>query len=99
LDISRTPWSGVGDHPVAAALHVYPNPATDEVSVDLGGSPRDALVMELLDPQGRLVVQRTLPPASGSVFKLSVAGLDNGAYLLQLYSPGTVRSERLIIAR
>jgi hypothetical protein len=99
LDISRTPWSGVGDHPVAAALHVYPNPATEEVSVDLGGSPRDALVMELLDPQGRLVVQRTLPPASGSVFKLNVAGLDNGAYLLQLYSPGTVRSERLIIAR
>lgn len=99
MDISRTPWSGVEDQPWNAGLRIFPNPARDEVTVDLGAAPRETITMDLLDPQGRSVLHKQIPAASGQLAKLELGSMGNGAYMLRMATQGAVRTERLIIAR
>lgn len=66
----------VEDAPAAAALHLYPSPATDRVSIDLP----HAAVLGVFTMQGAEVMRRSFQ--QGTV-QLDVSGLPDGVYLVR----------------
>ena len=76
-------------------LVLYPNPAQNELSIEVDENWIDA-TLEITDLSGRLLLQSEI---SNSVQTLSLADLPNGVYLVQMIKHGVRRTERLIINR
>lgn len=72
------------------APSVYPNPASDQLTVEMPEGTLRADRIELLDAAGR-VVRSYSPRTSGRVV-LDVAGLDNGLHLLRMTADGRQHS-------
>lgn len=75
----------------------YPNPATDQVTVELPGDQAGA-TLRLIDGQGRLVQQRTLRPMQQTE-RLDLRTLPMGVYLLQVQVPGQKPTTQRLIKR
>ncbi|MFY0644397.1 MAG: T9SS type A sorting domain-containing protein [Bacteroidia bacterium] len=86
---------GTDDIRVQDRLVLYPNPAEDELSVEVDENWIDAS-LEIKDLSGRLLLQSEI---SNSVLTFSLADLPNGVYLVQMIKQGVRRTERLIINR
>lgn len=100
---STCPSSGNSLRPAVAdekaslpGLHLYPNPATDEVSVGLPGTPLpEGAYLCVVDTYGRLVLQQKV---SSTQQRLSLSELPAGLYLVQLQrADGAVLSARLLL--
>ncbi len=73
---------------VSADLHVWPNPATDHITLDAGEPLSHSALIEVLDAQGASVLQSI---ASGSRTSIAVHGLASGTYTLRLTDAGGIR--------
>jgi hypothetical protein len=78
--------TSIGDAPSLARSVVHPNPATDAITIDLGGRSVD--LMEIMDMDGRIV--RSIDLHSATIATVDLADLGAGAYLYSLISNGTV---------
>lgn len=79
-------------------IEYYPNPATDELLVEVHISLADQLVIELLDPLGRLVTARTFLPEEGYPVpvSLSTALLPRGVYFIRITINGLTWTGRWV---
>jgi hypothetical protein len=78
-----------------AILTVWPNPATDNISLQNNGEGPGLFVKaQLLDLSGRIVAEKKLQPG---VNTLSLSSLHRGMYLLKLYNAEqTIYSQQII---
>ncbi len=83
---------GITQHapPRDVALHVYPNPATSRVHVELINAPEENHPYALFDLTGRLLLSGTLQPG---VNTLDVSGVKQGVYILH----AARRTQRVIV--
>jgi hypothetical protein len=65
-------------------LRVYPNPAEDQVWVELDGHTAETGRLELYSPTGQLLLVKALDGYGMERTSISTAGLPAGLYLLQL---------------
>lgn len=84
---------------VQPALEVYPNPAQDEINIDLAGINSVNGVLTVIDVTGRTVMQEK---CTATNIQLSTSALQNGVYTIQ-YTDGqnsvqTLKA-RIIIAK
>ncbi len=63
---------------------IYPNPASDEVTVLIKGKDQDNLLLQIVDIQGRKHVDRIVE--GGSQIKLDISALEEGVYHIILSS-------------
>lgn len=75
------------------ALSVFPNPATNNVRVQLNAD--DAATVELYNMNGQLV--RTVDHKGGATINIDLADVAEGAYFLRVYQGGSVYTEKLIV--
>ena len=77
-------------------LHLFPNPATDQIQVAYSGAKRGRMKLSLMQLDGRMVREVHLPqvPPSGQV-EVSVQGVSPGAYLIRLQA-GPDQIEKLL---
>ena len=81
----------------ASSIELYPNPATDNVFVNLNGLTRVNGVMHIVDAMGRSVATRN---ATAAQTELSTAGLPTGAYMVVFSgNDGSKLQSKLLIAR
>ena len=80
------------DEVEGASIRVYPNPATDHVTVD--GLPEGSTV-SLYDAQGRLVTTQSL--SHSATQSLDVSALASGLYLLRIQTPSAVTVRKLVV--
>lgn len=84
----------------ATALRVFPNPARETVTLQVGRAlPQAAHTLQLLDPLGRLVRTQALRPDEiGRELAISLAGLPAGLYYYRLLA-GTeaLATQRLVV--
>lgn len=73
----------INARPSADRLHVYPNPAEDFVTVDLG-SVNDACNVSLHDHCGRMVKMSGAMPCSDGKITFPVSDLPSGLYFLHI---------------
>jgi hypothetical protein len=79
------------------AMLLYPNPASDWLSVHLGEAGAEGQ-LRIVDMQGRLVLNFEAP-LGNTTYVLPLTGLPPGIYTLQWLSAGRlVRAEQLVVA-
>lgn len=84
---------GVSDFEVGA-IRIYPNPATEEIHIDLTNSKLiDAL--EIYSLTGQLVDTASLTPSS--VQRISTENLQSGTYLLKFKRKGSIVATRKVV--
>lgn len=67
-------------------IELFPNPATDVVSVRYQLASADGAVMKLVDMTGKVILQRDLD-YSGDELEIDLDNLTNGVYLISITSP------------
>jgi hypothetical protein len=98
MDIDRGSV-GINDLDVVSGIRVFPNPARDQVTVDLSSLPAKARRVELLDAQGRVVLVPATNPTSGELMNIRLEGIAEGPYVLRITTDAGIATERLIIAK
>jgi TolB protein len=94
--ISNCSLVGIGERPEVAHFDIYPNPATDVVSLRLDAT--DAAYLQVFSTNGKLIVEQALPAAVGNV-QLDVADWPAGIYLMKIQTSETAGAQKLIISR
>lgn len=91
--------AGLPHEPGATALSVYPNPATDQVTIGVSLPVTTTVSVRLLNALGREVRAQQVPAPAGLLqVPLEVRGLAPGVYLVTLTVPdGTRTTRRLVI--
>jgi hypothetical protein len=83
---------------VSAQVEVFPNPATNMVSINLPAAlSKQSVEATLVNSLGQAVVRRTLSARDGSSQRLSLNGVAKGVYTLQLSTSEGVVTKRLIV--
>ena len=81
-------------------FEVWPNPATDQVTVQLTSQLNGEAKVSLIDMQGRLVMSSTVAVQEGSNnMQLSVDGLAEGLYILNIQVGESVQQQRISVVR
>lgn len=79
---------------------VYPNPARNELKLDLGNSPSASLRFEIYDIYGKLVFTSDYPVENGGTSqKIDISFLDNGAYFIRANDGTNAYNRSLVISR
>ncbi len=90
-----------GMHEVSAPaieFNVFPNPAKDEINVQLiGFNPDERTFLAITDLLGRVVIRQKI--GKGNVAKCDVSRLLPGLYTIQVYNSGTSRSKKFSVSR
>ncbi len=99
LHILRGANVGIDEDPALGAIAVHPNPAKDKLTIDLSGFPGTLESVQLVDMQGRTVLDKGTFTGLRDQAIVDVSAVPEGAYLLRMGTDKGVRNERLIIAR
>ena len=77
------------------SLHIYPNPASDHLYINIPGESSGAEIqVNLYDASGRLADRQVIQDGH-----MDVTHLAGGIYFLQLYSPGKIFHAKVVINR
>ena len=82
-------------HDIDTKISIYPNPAQDIVFIDC--DMECEIICNILDMCGRIVSKQILP--AGKSHSISIAGLNNGIYIIKLTSDKFDKTQKLIIKR
>lgn len=76
-------------------LELFPNPAQETLTLS-GIEFKPNMKIQILDLQGRLMLEREINEAGATVYDLDVSGLSTGLYLLNLEAQGTRTTKKFI---
>jgi hypothetical protein len=66
---------------------LFPNPATDRVSIDVKKWLGKSVNIEITDNSGYIVFNQKLDAQHGSLQTLDISNLSSGSYLIRLVAP------------
>lgn len=75
---------------------VFPNPATDAFTIGYNG-PGGDVTIDILDVQGRVAYNKSLPLNAGSTYSIDVTNLTNGVYTVLMTDRNGRHSRKLIL--
>jgi hypothetical protein len=80
-----------------SAAQVYPNPASNALTIDFNATQNKNVVFTLVDATGRTVLVRNINALEGkNIIKEDVSALSNGLYFAQLHIDGNLASSNKI---
>ncbi|MDZ4679974.1 MAG: T9SS type A sorting domain-containing protein [Saprospiraceae bacterium] len=71
-------------------FHVFPNPATNQISVDLSTFGDQKVVLEIRDAQGILLKSKAVNSSDSSLESFDVSGYPRGIYFIRSHSENAV---------
>ncbi len=74
---------GMDDNDSPTRVLVYPNPASEYITIDLGSSSEKKVFVSLTDPAGRTILSGTYPTDNGRIF-MNVGDFTPGMYLVKV---------------
>jgi hypothetical protein len=78
-------------------LEVWPNPASDMISMNILSRGNEPLELKLTDLAGRIVYQERIAAAEANVIReLSIEAYTSGIYFLSLHSNGYTEMQKII---
>jgi hypothetical protein len=87
--------TGIADA-ATAQFSMYPNPAGDQLSVDLSGL-NSVVLLTVYDISGKLVMQQQLN--GGTAVQVNISALENGIYVVNVSNGTSVSRQRLVVAK
>jgi hypothetical protein len=97
MTVTRSPLSSTVDLELAKLVNVYPNPASEQVIVDLKDSEMTFDQLELINVMGQVVMRDQIE--GRSIFQLPVSSFSEGFYTLRLQNDDRIVTKPLIITR
>ncbi|OYU94187.1 MAG: hypothetical protein CFE21_17305 [Bacteroidetes bacterium B1(2017)] len=89
--------SSTGNALLAQSFKAYPNPVSDELTLEIGEQFSKALNYSIIDMQGREMAQGSIPAQTGSrKTTLSVQHLPKGVYIVRVGSEGAYYYHKLL---
>lgn len=84
-------------HPAGSAktMNIYPNPASEMISIEVNFSLDDQSTIQVVDVLGRIVIDQPLM-VTDKLFTISVNELPQGSYFLQLKTDGALIETEMI---
>ncbi len=80
------------------AVNLFPNPASDQVSITFPGLTGDAVV-SLFAEDGRMMRQIEIGETRSFLYTMDIASLENGMYFIRVVQPsGLDVTRRLMVA-
>ena len=71
----------------SSSMLIYPNPATDQLTISFQASQSDLAVVRLMDSAGRIVCEKSVSPSPGkTLVSMDVSVLAKGFYVASLSS-------------
>jgi hypothetical protein len=80
-----------------SALKIYPNPATNNLTVDFSELQQQSIILRIINAAGSVVKQEL--SENKSRVSLALNGLENGFYILQAESENRIENKRFIISK
>ena len=81
-------------------FQVYPNPATEYVTVDVSKYEGKAVTIRILDQVGQLVMEQQIDRAAQEPVRMDLGGFLNGYYAIHLEAPGELSVvKKLVVSR
>lgn len=99
LDIVRGADVSVGEHGATAGIRIFPNPAQDQLMVDLSAFEGRLQHLQVFGLQGQLLLEPALASRIDGPNVVDLSSLADGAYVVRLITDKGIRSERIIVAR
>jgi len=81
-------------------LELYPNPANDEVTIDLNGLGEANASLTMFDNLGRIIMSKNIVgDTHHAQFKVSLNGFASGKYFVRVITANEVQTKNLVISR
>lgn len=78
---------------------VYPNPTTNNLTVELSQNASNDYTIEVIDALGRVINSQTLPKGN-YIHQIDVSNLTNGTYLLRMISKnGKATTQQFVVSK
>jgi len=99
LSVEVTPVASVSSIPDSSHIQIFPNPASERLSVHIKSASNGEVTLKLMDLRGKTILKSKHRKESLSFNKmLDVTGLNKGIYLLMIEFPGNGRfTQRVIV--
>ena len=78
-----------------ANISLYPNPAKNEITINLANSLNNSMVCSMIDVLGKEVASASIEKGTSS-FKLNIESLEKGVYFVNLMDGNTVITKKII---
>lgn len=86
------------DNTLLGAVGIYPNPASDAITIDLGTRVQENLLVEVIDAAGRVVHDVRMGTLGGTrKLTVSTAGISPGMYQVKFTAAGSSFTKALVI--
>ncbi len=97
--IDDTLATGVSTISVSREVRIYPNPASEKVTVDFLKSKNTLAKIKIFDVEGRLITQKDYNNGTSGLqsFTLNVASFENGSYFIAIIDGKNVDVRKIII--
>lgn len=90
--------NSVGDESIIQLLSLYPNPATEEVNIELRNPMANTVNLSLMDVSGRVVKSCRLDRQNEhQTFNLKLNGISSGLYTLRISSESNTITKKITI--
>lgn len=87
---------GLVEPSAAQGITLFPDPANEQVTIDLGRDLKGDVMIELLDAGGRSLT-RTIVGSGSTTHTMELSRWASGSYIVQLSTPGHTHRQRLQI--
>jgi hypothetical protein len=96
INISRSPATPVVENETAGLIRVYPNPASEDIWIELKAFTGKVHQIELLNASGQQLLRKVAEP-DVTLVKLPVEDLPGGVYYVNLYTDSGLFTRKIVI--
>jgi len=96
VDFTPFGYEGVSDNDFGQEYTIYPNPASDKISLQSAVSSQQSVMVEIYDLNGRKLLNKQIPAGSEEV-TVDMSGLESGIYFCRLIMENKSVTKKLII--
>lgn len=90
---------GINENVAGDLLNIYPNPATDKVTIESSFSDvTSATQLNVYDISGKLVYTTTASPMQ-RVFEVNTSDLKNGVYMVEVTAGSVINKSKIVVTR
>ncbi|MEM1328177.1 MAG: Ig-like domain-containing protein [Bacteroidota bacterium] len=79
------------------SLRAYPNPAQDQLTVDLSNFSQERVTLRLQDQVGKVVYEQTFDIEDSTTERIDLAAYSNGLYILSLQTDEVQLTKKVIV--
>ncbi|MEG2069940.1 MAG: T9SS type A sorting domain-containing protein, partial [Bacteroidales bacterium] len=97
-NINEVCYSKIADYSNSVKMNIYPNPATENVTIIVNSKDNAQAEMNITNMMGQVVYNQSIALSNGvNQFNVNVNSFSNGIYLVNIKTKNGVTAQKLIV--